>query len=226
VSKLDDQVLGVRVAAVLALCLNPVEDPGLYQRLLPTFGFDDQVHVMGGFQRHEVDGPRKMVVRQFSRLLEMKMNSMVSDGIAELLRAEDWRIRLSAVEAFAGSDADALRKIVPELVTVLDDCRGLDSWPSRIEAAELMLNDYSHSEEAIQTILFALDYATHSLVSVQGAGNVRRQAAVALGNLKAERRDALVLARLERLLAEDAAPQVLDGAFNALLSLIAAPELG
>jgi HEAT repeat protein len=223
VSKLEDQDLGVRVAAVLAICLKPIEDAELYLRLLPALGFDDEGHQRRGFSRHELGGPREAVVRQFSRLVET--NPTVREKLAQLLRAKDWRVRLSAIEVFAGAHIDTLRQVVPELITALDDRRGLDSWPARIEAAEVMLNDYQHSETAIQTILPALDYATHPLVFVEGAGNVRRQAAVALGNLKAERRDPRVLARLERLLEDGADPQVLDGAYNALVSLIAAPDL-
>lgn len=210
VSKLDDPDSRVRAAAVDAICRNPLEDEVLYRRLLPVLGSEDN------------DGSRQAAVRLFSRLAAT--NPAVRAEMVQLLRAEDWRTRLSAVEVLAGANTDALREIVPELVEVLDDFRGLDSWPARIAAAEFLLNDYQWSEKAIQTILPALDYGTHPLVFVLLSGEVRRRAAVALGTLNAERRDPAVLPRVVRLMAEEEGPHLLDGAYNALLSLVAAPE--
>jgi hypothetical protein len=105
------------------------------------------------------------------------------------------------------------------------DRRGLESWPARIAAAENMVNDYRHGSIAIATLVAALDYGTDPLVFKVYGTYVRRLAALGLGRLKAERRDQAVVTRLESLLRDELDPQVLDGAFKAIHSLIAAPEM-
>ena len=134
-------------------------------------------------------------------------------------------MRQSAAEILAAAGEESLSEAAPHLVAALDDRRGLDSWPVRIAAAEVLLNEYHYSTAAVNTILPALDYGAHPLVVVPNAAEIRRQTALALGKLKAEYRQPHVFDRLKQVLNEEQGPAVLDGAFSALLSLASAPEL-
>jgi len=144
--------------------------------------------------------------------------------VVEMLSSVDWRLRLSGVEIVAASGEAAVRQVAPRLLAAMDDQRGLDSWPARLAAAELLLNDRHHSQAAIDTVLPALEYGAHPLVIVPNAAEIRRQAALALGKLKAEFRRPDVAAKLEALLTTEKDPSVLDSLFNALHSLASAPE--
>ena len=105
----------------------------------------------------------------------------------------------------------------------MGDWRGNDSWPARVAAAEQLLNDRRYSQEAIATILPALDYGAHPLAMLQNAAEIRQHTTLALGKLKAEYRQPEVFARLQEKLQSEKEPQVLDALFNALQSLAAAP---
>jgi HEAT repeat protein len=142
-----------------------------------------------------------------------------------MLSAQDWRVRQSAAEILAAAGTEYFLQAVPQIIAAMNDQRGLDSFPARIAAAELLLNDYRYSAQALETIVPALDYGAHPLGIVPDAGEVRKQAALALGKLKADYRQPHVFARLERFPSEETDPELLDGAFIALLSLAAAPEL-
>ena len=70
-----------------------------------------------------------------------------------------------------------------------------------------------------------MDYGADPLAIFPRGAETRKQAALALGRLKAKYRNAKVVARLEQMFDGEQDPQVLDGAYDALLSLVSAPEL-
>jgi HEAT repeat protein len=220
VAKLNDAKWDVRGAAIRALALLISEDKELRQRLTPALGIDDNQD--RSRSRPGEMGPRGTLVTCFGLLATSDPPTRAE--IIHLLNSPDWRMRQSAAEILAEAGKDCLLEALPQLLVALEDYRGTDSWPARIAAAELLLNNYRYSAEATETILPALDYGTHLLVIVPNAAEIRKQAALALGELKAEYRQPRVFDRLVRLLNEEQDPQVLDGAFNALLSLAAAPE--
>ncbi len=112
---------------------------------------------------------------------------MFRECVIRLLSDPDHRLRQSAAEILAKAGKDYVAMAVPQLLACSDDHRGYDSWPARITFAELLLNT-EHCQEAIDTLLPALDYGTHPLAAVPNAENIRKQAALALGKLKAENR--------------------------------------
>jgi hypothetical protein len=118
--------------------------------------------------------------------------------------------------------------LLPSLRGLLDDMRGEESWPQRLQIAELLLNDRDRtsSQRAMAVALEALDYATQPWYDLPYQGSqVRQQAARILGQLEPLYRDEVVFGRLTRVLEEDANDEVRDAAYGALLRLAAAPEV-
>jgi hypothetical protein len=220
-AKLEDPDYNVRQAAVAALYPLVAADDHIY-RLIIFAIYNER----GGF---ESLNPREFnEVRQRSLAA---LGSMVAIDTARrhtvitLLRAEDWPLRKTAVEILAAAGHAALREAQTELLATLDDERGLCSWPARITATELLLNDDRYSGLAIDTILPALEYGIEDVFPTREAAAVRKQAALALGKLKVAYRQPRVVEKVVALLAAEQDPQVLDGLYDTLTSLAAAPEL-
>src|SRR2546422_11564386 len=91
--------------------------------------------------------PRSALVQSLGRLATT--DPAVQAEITELLVSEDWRLRLSAAEIVAAAGRDYLAEATPLLVAMMDDQRGLDSWPARIAAAEALINGYRYSSRAV-----------------------------------------------------------------------------
>jgi len=111
-----------------------------------------------------------------------------------------------------------------DLVAALDDLRGYDSWPARLAAADLFLNEWQFTREALRVILEAQDYGVNPPIFSRGAPGVRRQAAMILGKLKAIDQYPEVTDRIRHLLETEDDSDVLDSLLSALQSLAAAPE--
>lgn len=118
-------------------------------------------------------------------------------------------------------------EVLPKLYGLLDDMRGEESWPERLQVAELLINDRDRaiSQHAVRVAVEALDYATQPWYYLPQTGpEVRKQAAMILGQLDPLYRDEAIFQRLARLMQEDADAKVRDAAYGALLRLAAAPE--
>ncbi len=223
-AKLDDAHPNVRAAAIRALAPFTSLDAQVRRQLAPALQMDDNEEQRRG-QPYVGPGERRtraIVVDAFGEWL--KRDPTAWGDVVTMIAAEDWRLRLSGIEIVASAGEASVRQVAPHLLAAMDDHRGLDSWPARIAAAELLLNDLHHSQQAIDTILPALEYGAHPLVVVPNAAEIRQQAALALGKLKAELRRPDVAAKLETLLAKERDPRVLDSLFNALQSLASAPD--
>jgi HEAT repeat protein len=217
-AKLQDRSWEVRSAAAHSIAPYLEQYPDSLSALMPLLSADDRA---GGMRRQDKTA-RQALVQALGGLVST--NAELRNSLVQALCSEDWRLRQSAAEVFAAAEGIDLQGIAPFLLAATDEHRGLDSWRARIAAAEILINDRQFSADALETLLPALDYGTHLLAPVRIAGYVRRRAAVALGKLKAEFRSPALFSRLERLLQEDPDPGVLDAAFDALLSLAAAPE--
>ena len=223
-AKLDDAHPNVRAAAIRALAPFTSLDVQVRRQLAPALQMDDAEEQR---RAHPSVGPgerrtRVIVVDAFGRWLAH--DPAAWGDVVTMIAAEDWRLRRSGIEIVVAAGEDAVRQAAPYILKAMDDHRGYDSWPARIAAAELLLNDLHHSQQAIDTILPALEYGAHPLAVVPNAAEIRQQAALALGELKAEFRRPDVAAKLDALLAKERDPRVLDSLFNALQSLASAPD--
>jgi hypothetical protein len=111
---------------------------------------------------------------------------------------------------------------------LLDDLRADESWPERLQAAEILLNarDPTASRRAIETALAALDYGAEPWYGPTDlVKQVRSRAATLLGRLDPVYRDDGLFDRLARVLAEDEQDAVRDAAYRTLLRLAAAPDV-
>ncbi|MBI3943717.1 MAG: HEAT repeat domain-containing protein [Chloroflexi bacterium] len=220
VARLGDSDNYVRAAAVQALAGLVEVDDSLRQRLQPFLGSDDQLFRIYSLRE---ENPGKTLEYHWGRMIANDMAAR--SEVINLLNSVDWRLRRSAAEILAEAGQECLAQARLPLLTTLEDNRGLDVWPAHIAVAELFLNDDRFAAEATNMLIQALDYGAHPLIFISDAGDVRRQAALALGKLKASFRQPHVFARLERLLQEERDPEVLDAAFNAMQSLAAVPEI-
>ena len=172
---------------------------------------------------------RNYLRREFREALEKRQEMLESDiylipvrleecEIPEELREHQW------VDLFA---EDGWTRIVPTLRGLLDDMRGEESWLQRLQVAELLINDRDQtlSRRAIAVALEALDYATEPWYNIPLSGpQGRGQAIRILGQLEPLYCDEAIIARLTRILTEDASEEVRDAAYGTLLRLTAAPE--
>jgi HEAT repeat protein len=217
VRKLDDESYYVRSAAIDAL--GPfVADSKIRGLLKPALQIDDQEISRRGLS---LTFPRQALVGAWGRWLADEPTSFAE--VCEMLVSEDSRLRQSGAEILSAAGKEAVSEAVPQLLQAADDRRGLDSWPARIAAAELLINDWRYSRDAIDTLMPALEYGAHPLVIVPDAAEIRKSAALALGKLKADEYRPEVAKRLEELLESERDPQVLNGLFSALHSLASAP---
>ncbi|HEU4325061.1 MAG TPA: HEAT repeat domain-containing protein, partial [Roseiflexaceae bacterium] len=215
--RLFDEGYGVRAAVLEATLLFLTSASNRLPMLMPLIATD--------LQQYYIIIDSSLSRRLAERYADLaRTDPQLRAAITEQLSAEDWRLRAAAVQILEAAGEDALREALPQLLAALDDRRGLDSWPARLEAAALLLNDDRHGEPALACTLQALAYDTDALFPAEGAAAVRQQAALTLGKLKAlhHRRD--VAARIAALLGSETVPQALDGLYDALTSLASAPE--
>jgi len=172
---------------------------------------------------------RSCLRREFREALEKRQEMLDSDIYLTPVRLEEGEIpeelrEHQGVDLFA---EDGWTRLVPTLRGLLDDMRGEESWLQRLQVAELLINDRDQtlSRRAIAVALEALDYATEPWYNMPLSDpQVRGQAVRILGQLEPLYRDEAIIARLTRILTEDASTEVRDAAYGALLRLAAAPE--
>ncbi len=129
--------------------------------------------------------------------------------------------------ALIGMPGGPPAEVMPKLRGLLTDMRGEESWPNRLQVAEILINnrDLELDRRAIDVALEALDFATQPWYYLPRLGRkVRRQATQILGQLDPLHHEPRIFERLARVLAEDEDEAVRDAAYGALLRLAAAPK--
>ncbi|MEM8533182.1 MAG: HEAT repeat domain-containing protein, partial [Chloroflexota bacterium] len=146
--------------------------------------------------------------------------------VIEQLSDFDWRRRAAAAQVLAAAGKEAVEEALPQLLQSLEDYRGPEAWRSHIATAELVINDDAFCDRAIELLVSKLDYGVDFVFPLRYAEEMRKEAALALGKLKAVDRREDVAQRIAAVLASgrERNPKVLDALFSALSSLVAAPE--
>jgi HEAT repeat protein/energy-coupling factor transporter ATP-binding protein EcfA2 len=215
--RMDDSSFHVR--AMAARVLSPLigADPDVRRRLFPWLGV-----VTEGTGDDEL---RRQLADAYAALLEHEPYMLAR--VKEMLRSPAWPERQGAAWALIAMPGGPPPDTMPALRGLLDDQRGEESWPERLEAVASLLNDRDAniSRFAIAVAVDALDYARKPWYGIpHSAARVHAKAAAALGRLEPVYRDDAVLARLIRLVIEEADEDVLDAAYQALLRLTEAPD--
>jgi HEAT repeat protein len=220
---LADPEWNVRAAAIGALIpLIPV-DSALYARLLGAVGREDATRAAYIMGQDEFNQMLRQLATTYGQIVRDDPQRRAE--VIAMLGDADWRRRKAAAEILREAGREAVLEAMPQLLAALEDTRGYDSWPARIAAAERLLNDDRHGEYALGLIQEALTYGADALLPIPGADEVRQQAALALGKLKALHHRADVAERIAGLLESEREPRALDGLYAALGSLAEAPEL-
>ncbi|MCE7987973.1 MAG: NACHT domain-containing protein [Caldilinea sp. CFX5] len=147
--------------------------------------------------------------------------------VVSLLDSPAWPVRCGATLVLLNLPDGPPTDLMPQLLALLHDERGEESWLKRLDMAGLLINDcdVELSQLAIETALEALDYATQPWYHLPQSGPaVRKQAATILGQLEPLYRNDKVFAKVAQVMQTDQDPEVRDAAYGALLRLAAAPE--
>ena len=223
-TKLEDPEWYVRHVAVRTLIPLVASDNGIKQRLLSWLGVIDEEPTWSdiGETAQEI---QRLLADTYAPLLAT--DPKLLDQVTTMLTSPAWPVRQGAARTLIAMPGGPPPHVLPTLRGLLDDMRGEESWPQRLQVAELLINDRDQtlSRRAIAVALEALDYATAPWYNMPLSGpQVRGQAARILGQLEPLYRDEAIFARLTRILTEDASEEVRDAAYGALLRLAAAPE--
>ena len=217
---LEDSSWLVRKSAVLALSGLIFDDAAIRERLFPWLG------MVSEFRRKTLaDESRKCLAEAFS--LVIIDDSDLFNRLQKMLDSAAWPERCSAVQAFCAMPGGPPKHLLPKIRAMLEDLRGEESWPNRLQIAALFINDRDPevSRRAVDVAIEALEYATPPWYDLPAIGpQVRKQAAEILGNLDPLYRDDAIFERLVSVVNEDEHAGVRDSAFGALLRLAAAPE--
>uniref|UniRef100_UPI0034DEA49D HEAT repeat domain-containing protein n=1 Tax=Candidatus Entotheonella palauensis TaxID=93172 RepID=UPI0034DEA49D len=220
VSKLSDDVWQVRKQAVEALAELISRYETLRDTLLPWLGT-----VAEHGENELAEATRRLLSHKFAPLLVKE--PILYAKVIDMLKSPAWPMRHGAAMTLIAMPDGPPSESLPMLRGLIDDMRGEESWPERLQVAEILINDRDHelSQRAIAVALEALDYATQPwyYLPISGAA-VRRQAAQILGQLEPLYRNDTIFARLVRMMREDEDANVRDAAYGALLRLAAAPE--
>jgi hypothetical protein len=199
-------------------------DQDLQLRIIPVLSIDDleDSRWSNNFVYPGPKGPRNLLVHLLGK--RATDDPEFRAQVVAWLNVPEWRLRLSALEIIVEVGLVAVIENKQKILASLDDHRGGDAWPARIAAAEKLINTLDFSSHAIDTLLEALDYGAHPFTIQPNSATIRRDAALALGMLKAEFRPPRVQDRLLAVIDMEHEHNVLDGAYQALLSLSAAPD--
>jgi hypothetical protein len=223
-TKLADPVWSVRHVAVRTLIPLVASDNGIKQRLLSWLGVIDEESSRSGI-RETAQDTQRLLAETYAPLLAT--DPKLLDQVMTMLTSPAWPVRQGAARTLIAMPDGPPPHVLPTLRGLLDDMRGEESWPQRLQVAELLINDRDQnlSRHAMDVALEALDYATSTWYNMPLLGQqVRGQAARILGQLEPLYRDEAIFARLTRILTEDTSKEVRDAAYGALLRLAAAPE--
>jgi hypothetical protein len=143
-----------------------------------------------------------------------------------MLNSPAWPLRLGSAQTLIAIPGGPPKYLLPKLHSLINDMRGEESWPRRLQVAALLINDRNRdvSQRTIQVTTEALDYATQSWYALsRSATAVRREASLILGQLEPLYHDQGLFDRLIKVLKEDNKESVRDSAYSALLQLAAIP---
>jgi HEAT repeat protein len=223
--KLEAPEWYVRLMAVRTLIQLVASDNGMKQRLLSWLGVIDEEPRGLAIGERESAAIQRLLANTYAPLLAI--DPKLLDQVTTMLTSPAWPVRQGAAWTLIAMPGGPPPHVLPTLRGLLDDMRGEESWPQRLQVAELLINDRDQtlSRRAIAVALEALDYDNKSWYNMPYSGpQIRGQAARILGQLEPLYRDEAIFARLTRILTEDASEEVRDAAYSALLRLAAAPE--
>ncbi len=152
----------------------------------------------------------------------MQADPALQAQVLAWLESPRWSVRLGAAMALLHAPGGPFQDTLQRVLASLDDQRGLESYPARLEAASFLINRDPYSQGAVRACLEALDYGTQSWEYLPESGEVRRQAALILGGLEPLHYDEQVYTRLRQVLLADEDADVRDAAYNALVRLAGA----
>lgn len=216
--ELDGESFHVRSAAVQALAPLIADDSSLRQRLLPWLGAFYQL------DNASVDWNRRRLAGAYAPLLATEAELLAQ--VVTMLRSVAWPERKGAAWTLIAMPGGPPPDVLPALRGLIDDTRAEESWPARLEAAAILLNDCDSnaSQAAIAATVQAFDYATQPWYDQVSTGRIRARAAKVLGALDPIYRNDAIVARLIRLIGEDCHDEVRDAAYHAILRLAVSPE--
>jgi hypothetical protein len=157
--KLEDSAGSVRHMAVRVLIPLVVSDNGVKQRLLSWLGVIDEESIRSGI-RETAQETQRLLVDTYAPLLAT--DPKLLDQVTTMLTSPAWPVRQGAARTLIAMPGGPPPHVLPTLRGLLDDMRGEESWPQRLQVAELLINDRDQalSRRAIAVTLEALDYAT------------------------------------------------------------------
>ncbi len=198
------------------------QDHKITRHLVPWLGFVNELK-----ETHRDQEIRRLLANAYTSFLLDDTELLAQ--VVEMLDSPAWPARQGAGWALIAMPGGPPEHLMPKLLNLINDTRGEESWPERLQVAELFINhrDPALSQRAIAVTVEALDFATQPWYYMPILGQrVRKQAAQILGNLEPIYRDEQIFQRLARVLEEDEDEEVRDAAYGALLRLAAAPERG
>ncbi|WP_437777876.1 HEAT repeat domain-containing protein [Sorangium sp. So ce1097] len=219
--RLDDESFHVRCSAADALAPLITTDPPVRRRLIRWLGLAND------FGDADVEHTRRRLADAYGSVIAHESGLLAQ--LVSMLRSPAWPERKGAAWAIIAMPGGPPPEVLPALRALLDDTRAEESWPARLMAAGMLINDRDAgvSQAAIAKTLTALEYATKPWYNLsRNGGHIRAQAAAVLGTLQPMYWNDAVFERLTRVLHEDADANVRDAAYEAVLRLAVSPEPG
>lgn len=142
--------------------------PTLPARLLPWLGCT--------FEHRSVSETiRRQLAAAFAPLLAQ--DEGLRRQVVAMLDSPAWPARLGAAWALIGMPGGPPPALLPRLKALLEDFRAEESWPQRLQVAEILLNhrDPALDRRAIEVALAALDYATQPWYNLPHSGAAVRR---------------------------------------------------
>lgn len=114
---------------------------------------------------------------------------------------------------------------IAALVSAIDDQRGEDACEAQVAAAEILLNNLTHSQASSAVLGSIAQLDGKPLVPFGRVKEARRLAILALGRLKPDYRPPGLIEQLIAQLEHETEVKLRDSLYSAILALAAAPEL-
>jgi hypothetical protein len=161
---------------------------------------------------------KEKLIRLFGSRLSI--DTELLNMIKEWLQNPGWSTRLGAVRVLIHWPGNIPKEILHKILESLNDNRGLESYPARLNAASYLINRDPYCKEAIQLGMEALEYGTLPWEHFQGRGTeVRKQAALMLGTLEPVHYDQVVYDKLIYAMKTEQNSNVRDTLYATLVKL-------
>ncbi|AGP40770.1 HEAT repeat domain-containing protein [Sorangium cellulosum] len=217
--KTNDPDFSVRCAAVRALAPLIGENPKIRRQLIPWLS------VVSEFGNDDAEHTRRVLADAYAPLIAQQPE--LAAGFTSMLGSPAWPARKGAAWTLIAAPGGPPQDALPILRRLLDDRRAEESWPERLDAAAILINDSDIDvyHAAITATVEALEYGAKPWYDApRSAGNVRARAAEILSTLQPLYRNDDIFARLSRVLQNDDNESVRDAAYEALVRLAVSPE--